>query len=92
MPLLFLLQQYQEIILTLLKRLFKKNLFIFIGIFYLSGEQGLLGGVGWLLCCDPFAVDNHSCMDHASHLQQPRSVNNPGYLSNNHLFDFFFVV
>jgi len=47
-----------------------------IGIFYPSGEPILLH----LLCCDPFAVDNHSCIGHASHLQQPRSVNNPGYL------------
>ena len=31
---LFLFQQYLEVILTLLKKLFKKNLFIFIGIFY----------------------------------------------------------
>ncbi len=42
----FLLQQYQEFILTLLKKLFKKNLFIFIGIFYPSGEPILLGGRG----------------------------------------------
>jgi len=76
----FLLQQYQELILTLLKELFKKNFFIPIGIFYPSGEPILLGGVGWMLRCDPFAVDNHSCMSHASHLQQPRSVNNPGYI------------
>ena len=75
---LFLLQKYQELILTFLKKLFKKNLFISIGIFYPSGEPTPLGGVGWLLCCDPFAVDNHSCMGHASHLHQPRSVNNPG--------------
>jgi hypothetical protein len=74
MPMLYLLQQYQEVILTLLKKLFKKNLFIFIGIFYPSGEPILLH----LLRCDPFAVDNHSCMGHASHLQQPRLVNNPG--------------
>jgi len=73
MPLLFLLQQYQEVILTLLKKLFKKNHFIFSGIFSPTGEPILLH----LLCCDPFAVDNHSCMGHASHLQQPRSVNNP---------------
>ncbi len=73
---LFLLQQYQEVILTLLKKLFKKNLFILIGIFYPSSEPVLLH----LLCCDPFAVDNHSCMGHASHLQQPRSVNNPDWL------------
>ncbi len=77
---LFLLQQYQEVILTLLKKLFKKNLFILIGIFYPSSEPILMGGVGWMLCCDPFAVDNHSCMGHASHLQQPRSVNNPDWL------------
>ena len=70
----FLPQQYQEDILTLLIQLFKKNISIFIGIFYPSGEPILLH----LLCCDPFAVDNHSCMGHASHLQQLRSVNNPG--------------
>jgi hypothetical protein len=74
MPMPFLLQQYQVIILTLMIKLFKKNLSIFIGIFYPSGEPILLH----LLRCDPFAVDNHSCMGHASHLQQPRSVNNPG--------------
>ena len=80
---LFLLQQYQEVILILLKKLFKKNLIIFIGIFYPYGKRGepiLLH----LLCCDPFAVDYHSCMGHAS---APlilgwgggsRSVNNPG--------------
>ncbi len=70
----FLLQQYQELILRLLKKLFKKNLFISISIFYPSDEPILLH----LLCCGPFAVDYHSCMGHASHLQQPRSVNNPG--------------
>ncbi len=71
---LYLLQQYQEVILTLLKKLFKKNLFIFIGIFSPSGEPISLH----LFCCDPFAVDSHSCIGHASHLQQPRFVNNPG--------------
>jgi len=86
---LFLLQQYQEVILTLLKKLFKKNLSIFISIFYPSGEPRLLGGEDWLLCCDPFAVDNHrpdlptNYMGHASHPLMlgwgggPRSVNNP---------------
>jgi len=55
-----------------------------IGIFYPSGEPILLGGVGWMLCCDPFAVDYHSCMGHASHPLilgwggGSRSVNNPG--------------
>jgi len=68
------LQQYQEVILTLLKKLFKKNSFICIGVFYPSGEPISQH----LLRCDPFAVDNHSGMGHASHLQQPRLVNNPG--------------
>ncbi len=80
----FLLQQYQELTLTLLIKLFKKNLFILIGIFHPYGKPGepiLLH----LLCCDPFAVDNHSCMGHASHPLilgwggGSRSVNNPGY-------------
>jgi hypothetical protein len=31
-----------------------------------------------LLCCGPIAVDDHSFMGHASHLQKPRLVNNPG--------------
>jgi hypothetical protein len=30
-----------------------------------------------LLCYGSFAVDDHSFMNHASHLQQPRLVNNP---------------
>ena len=55
---LFLLQQYQEFILTLLEKLLMKNLFIFIGILYPLGEPILLH----LLRCDPFAGDNHSCM------------------------------
>jgi len=72
---LIFLQQYQEVILTLLKNLFKKNLFYrFIGIFYPSGEPIL----AHLLRCAPFAVDDHSGMGHASHLHQPRLVNNPG--------------
>jgi hypothetical protein len=33
-----LLQQYQELILTLLKKLFKKNLFKFIDVFHSSGN------------------------------------------------------
>jgi len=83
MPMLIFLQQYQEVILTLLKKLFKKNFFsrriffIFIGIFYPSGEPTLLGGVGWLLRYRALAVDDHSCMSCASHLQQARFVNNP---------------
>ena len=73
---LFLFQHCEELILALLKKLFMKILFIFIAAFYPLGEPILLH----LLRCDPFAVDNHSCMGHASHLQQPRSVNNPGWL------------
>jgi len=72
MPMLIFLQQYQEVILTLLKKLFKKNFF-----FYPSGEPTLLGGVGWLLRYRALAVDDHSCMSCASHLQQARFVNNP---------------
>jgi len=50
MSMLFLLQQYQEFILTLLKKLFKKNLFIFIGIFTLRASQYCwAGGVDALL-------------------------------------------
>jgi hypothetical protein len=74
MPMPFLLQQYQEVILTLLIKFFKRNKSLFIGIIYPSGELILLH----LLRYDPFAVDNHSCTGHASHLQQPQSVNNPG--------------
>ena len=74
---MFLLQEYQEIVMTLLKKLFEKNLSLFIGLFYPKGDPISLH----LLRSDPFAVDNHSCMGHASHLQQPRLVNNPGYIS-----------
>jgi hypothetical protein len=49
---------------------------LYVGIFYLSGEPISLH----LLCCGPIAVDDHSFMGHASHLQQPRLVNNPGKL------------
>jgi len=71
---LIFLQQYQEVILTLLKKFSRRIFFIFIGIFYPSGEPIL----AHLLCCDPFAVDDHSGMAHASHLHQPRLVNNLG--------------
>jgi len=57
---IFLLQQYQEVILTLLKKLFKKNLFIFIGIFYPTGESISLHR----LRCSPFAVYKYSFMGH----------------------------
>jgi hypothetical protein len=60
MPLLFFLRQYQEFILTSLKKLFKKNLFIFIGIFYPSDEPISLHR----LHCGPFAVYKYSIMGH----------------------------
>ncbi len=69
----FLPQQSQELILTLLKKLFKKNLFIFINVFYPSDEPILIH----LLRYREFAVDNHSYIPCASHLHQHRLVNNP---------------
>jgi len=45
-----------------------------IGILYLSGAPIL----PHLLRYRAFAVDDHSCIPCASHLQQPRLVNNPG--------------
>jgi len=56
----FFLPQYQEVILTLLKKLFKKNLFMFIGIFYPSGEPISLHR----LRCSPFAVFKYSFIGH----------------------------
>jgi hypothetical protein len=55
---LILFQQYQKVILTLLKKLFKNNLYLFIGIFNPSGEPNLMH----LLCYRAFAVDNHNCI------------------------------
>jgi hypothetical protein len=60
MQILILLQQYQEVILTLLKKLFKKNLFIFIGIFYPPGEPISLHR----LRRSPFAVYKYSFTGH----------------------------
>ncbi len=71
---LFLLQQYQEFILTLLKKLFKKNLFIFIGIFTLRASRSHC-------ICFVTAHLRYTCTaawTDASHLQQARLVNNPG--------------
>jgi len=72
----FLPQQYQEVILILLKKLLKKNLPIYIGIFYPTGEPILMH----LLRYRAFAVDNHSCLPCASHIHQLKLVNNPGEL------------
>jgi hypothetical protein len=49
----------------------------YAGIFYPLGEPIS----PHLLCCDPFAVDDHSFMTRASHLRRPRFVNNPGNLN-----------
>ena len=57
---IFLLQQYQEVILTLQKELFKKNLFIFIDICYPPGEPISLHR----LCCSPIAVYKYSFIGH----------------------------
>jgi hypothetical protein len=46
---------------------------LYVGIFHPSGEPISLH----LLRCGPIAVDDHSFMGHALHLQQPRLVNNP---------------
>jgi hypothetical protein len=73
----FLLQQSQELILTLLKKLFKQYFFIVINVFYPLGKPKLRGGAGWLLCYRAFAVDDHSCMPYASHMPQARLVNIP---------------
>ncbi len=55
-----LFQQYQKVILILLKKLFKNNLFIFIGIYYPTGELILLHR----LRSSPFAVYKYSFMGH----------------------------
>jgi len=60
MPMLFLFKKYQEVILILLGKLFKNNLFIFIGIFYPMGELISLHR----LRCSPFAVYKYSFMGH----------------------------
>jgi uncharacterized UBP type Zn finger protein len=57
---LFLLQQCQEFILTLLKKLFKKNFSIFIDIFYPSGEPISQHR----LRCSSLAVVHYSFMSH----------------------------
>jgi hypothetical protein len=77
---LFLLQQYQEVILTLLKKLFKKNLFIFNGIFHPSGEPILLGGWGGCFVAVHLRYTCTAAWTDASHLQQAWLVNNPGQL------------
>jgi hypothetical protein len=54
MPMTYKLQNYQEIAITLLNKSVKNILFIFIGLFYLSGEPIS----PHLLLSDPFAVDH----------------------------------
>jgi hypothetical protein len=48
-----------------------------VGIFSPSGEPISQH----LLRCGSFAVEDHSFMNHASHLQQPRLVNKSGTLN-----------
>jgi hypothetical protein len=54
MPMTYKNMQYQEIAITLRTNLQKKILFIFIGLFTLSGEPIS----PHLLLSDPFAVDH----------------------------------
>jgi hypothetical protein len=54
MPMTYKNKQYQEIAVTLLNKSVKTILFIFIGLFYLSGEPIS----PHLLLFDPFAVDH----------------------------------
>jgi hypothetical protein len=69
MQMTYNLQKYQVIAITLLNKSVKKN-FIFIGLFSpcRKGGEPILRH---LLRYDPFAVDHHSSMSHASHGQQP---------------------
>jgi len=81
MPILFIIpaisEYYPDIAANDNMNILKIVLYTFIGIFYLSGEPIL----PHLLRYRAFAVNNHSCIPCASHLQQPRLVNNPGWLS-----------
>jgi len=52
----------------------KYILHFYVGILYPSGEPISLH----LLRYETLAVEDHSCVSHALHLQQPRLVNNPG--------------
>jgi hypothetical protein len=77
MPMLFspaILGSYSDIA----GKALSEEIFIFIGIFYPSGESILMH----LLRYRAFAVDNHSCMPCALHLHQPQLVNNPGQGGN----------
>jgi hypothetical protein len=78
MPMTYKIQQYQETAVTLLENLVKKSIHIHRP-FYPTGKCGepiLLHPVR----CDPFAVDHHSFMGHAWHLQRPRFVNKSSYI------------
>jgi hypothetical protein len=74
MPMLFFLRQYQEVILTLLKKLFKKNLFIFIGIFTLRASRSHF--IGFVVAHSQYT--NTASWATALPLQQSQLVNNPG--------------
>jgi hypothetical protein len=72
---LFLFQQYQEVILILLKILFKKNLLYPSAFFTLRASRShciCFVAVHLRYTCTAVWTD-------ASHLQQTRLVNNPGY-------------
>jgi hypothetical protein len=87
MPMLFLIQQYQKVVLTMLKN-FSRKIFGFpldvgwgrvaIGIFYPSGKPILLGGWGGCFVAIHLRYTCTAAWTDASHLQQARLVNNPG--------------
>jgi hypothetical protein len=73
----FLFQQSQELILALLKKLFKKYPFFILQRFLPFGQAKVEGRSGLAALLQGFAVDNHTCMPCASHMPQPRLVNTP---------------
>jgi hypothetical protein len=73
MPMLFLLQQYQEIILTLLKKLFKKYLLYLSAFFTLRASQSHY--IGFVVVHSRYT--NTASWATSSPLQQSWHVNNP---------------
>jgi hypothetical protein len=63
MPLLFLFQQYQEVIPTLPKKTSQEESFYIPRHFLPFGQADIAGWVRWMLRCDPFAVHLYGSMD-----------------------------
>ena len=66
------LSYHSQFIKNILLTLVHVIILLYAAIFYLLGEPILQH----LLCCRVFAVKDHSFIPCASHLQQPRLVNN----------------